>query len=115
MQLSAKVRKDLQQQVAVDVGQRTADDVIDFEDVSGVGARLDDDVLRLSDDEQGAVRLNRSSEMNLFTLAVGKRSLPESGRCKRDRGQLTPLMFPRHPVLCCQVYTGRVWRKGFAD
>src|SRR6201996_6407732 len=51
-----------------------------------------------AEDEQRAVWLNRSSKMNLFTLAIGKRGLPKGGRCKRDRGQLTPPTFPHHLV-----------------
>src|ERR1700755_1677494 len=114
MQWPAQVRQYLQQQVAVQLRQRPADDWFDLQEVGRVCARLDDDIVRLLHDEQHTVRLNRSSKMNLFALAIGERGLPEGGRCKRDRGQLTPPMFPRYPDLYRQDCTGPVWRKGFA-
>ena len=91
MQRSTEMRQDLQEQVAVELGQRTADDRIDVEKLGRVGAGLDDDVVRLLHDEQHAMRLNGACQMDLFTLANRKRRLPERGRRKRDGSQQTPL------------------------
>ena len=44
-----------------------------------VGARLNDEVVGLADDEQGAMRLDRSGKMNLLPLAIRQIGLPKSG------------------------------------
>ena len=56
----------------------------------GIGAGLDDDVVRLAHHQQRAVRLDRAGEMDLLALAVGQVGL----RRKQVRGSTVPDMPP---------------------
>ena len=71
---------DAQGQVATQGLQRLAKyPVGDAQKRRGVGARLHDDQVRFANQQQNPVGLNGIGEVNLFTLAVGKVRLAESG------------------------------------
>jgi hypothetical protein len=66
------VRENPKKQVAVEVSERNPDDPFQIEEFGGVGAGLDDAVIRFADNQQGTMRLNGAREMNLFPFAVRK-------------------------------------------
>jgi hypothetical protein len=60
--------------------QRNSEDfALHAEKRGGVGARLHDDAIDFPDEEQRAVRLDRSGELNLFPLAIGQVRRAEGG------------------------------------
>src|SRR5262249_15986754 len=84
MKLAAKMRQYLQQEIAVEFRQWTADDRVDLQELGSVGARLNDNVIGLTHGKQHAVRLDRPGQMNLLALAIRERGLTKCGRRKRD-------------------------------
>ena len=91
--------KDLDQQIAIEIGERHADDLLQIEEFRGVRAGLNDAMIGLTDNQQGAVGLNRAREMNLFPFAVRKISFSERWGSERVQRQIRPLgWFPRRPT-----------------
>ena len=92
--------EDTNQQIAIEIGERHADDLLQIEEFGGVGAGLDNTMIGFADDQQGAVGLNRAREMNLFAFAVRKIGRSERGGSERMQRQFRPLGFPRRPTPC---------------
>jgi hypothetical protein len=59
-----------------------------------IGARLNDDQIRLAEQKQDTVGLYRAGQMNLFPLAVGQVGLPEGRSRKTKCNQITTLPGP---------------------
>ena len=92
--------KDTNQQIAIEIGERHADNLLQIEEFGSVGAGLDDAMIGFADDQQGAVGLNRAREMNLFPFAVRKIGFSERWGSERMQRQFRPLGFPRRPTPC---------------
>lgn len=86
-----EMRQDLDQQIAVDLGERNAEHASEIQKFRGVGAGLDDAMIRLADDQKRAMRLDRAGEVDLFTFAIRKIGGPE---CGAARGMTC------HSILC---------------
>jgi hypothetical protein len=95
-----QMRQNTKQQIAVELGERHPDYLLQVEKCRGVCTGLDDAVIWFADDQQRTVRLNRSREMNLFPFAVRKIGFSERWGSVRMRRQLNPLGFPRWRVPC---------------
>ena len=48
------MRQDLQEEIAIELGQWPAEQRVDVQERAGIGADLDDDIVRLTRDEQRA-------------------------------------------------------------
>jgi len=94
------MRQDTNEQIAIEIGERHADNLLQIEEFGGIGAGLDDAMIGFADNQQGAVRLNRAREMNLFAFAVRKIGLSERRGSERMQRQFRPLGFPRRPTPC---------------
>ena len=95
-----KVRKNPDQQIAIEIGQSHADDALQIEKLGGVGAGLDDLIVGFADDQQSPMRLNRSRKVNLFPLAVREIGFSERWGSDGMQRQINPLGFPRRPPPC---------------
>ncbi len=67
-----EMRQNAIQQIAVEFGERHSDHLPQTEEFRRVGARLNDSMIRLADDQQRAMRLDRAGEMDFFPFAVRK-------------------------------------------
>ena len=64
--------KDPNQQIAIDIGERHADDLLQIEEFGGVGAGLNDAMIGFADNQQGAVGLNRARKMKFLLVRSSK-------------------------------------------
>ena len=68
-------------EIAAKIFQSPADDISGkAKEVGSVRARLDNDKVRLAHDDQCAMRLNRSCELDLFPLTIGEVCLSKGWR-----------------------------------
>ena len=89
MQRFVQVRMDASRQICRELLERAPDHVpVEIEEFRRVRAGLNDDVIGLPHDEQSAVRLDRTGEMNLLSLAVRQVGLPEGRHREGTRGQV---------------------------
>ena len=76
-----EVGGDFLAQVTVDRFDRPADEVVlQSQERGGVAAGLDDYVVRLPQQQECPVRLDRSGEVNLLAFAIGQVCLPKGWR-----------------------------------
>jgi hypothetical protein len=91
VQIVPQMRLQAFSEISRHVIQSLADDATPkSEKGGGVITALDDGLIRLPHQQQGAVRLNRASEMDRLSFAIRKVCLSEGGRRVRTVGQIKP-------------------------
>jgi hypothetical protein len=93
-------------EVPADRAQLQAEDIlIALEKIGSVVARLDDEKIGLSQDEEGAMGLNRSGKMDLFPFAVRQIGVSECGCRHPTNHEVLPAIFIRFLSNSAQGYT----------